>query len=133
MIDDTDYKKLKADIEDEFTLLREHFTQDNPIEPVRHVNIILSQAETSMMRVLKWFREPPNPDLKNQKEVKNINTLALDVNRDFERYIDTNIALGMHVQPDFRNGFHAGVKALQERFLKDMENGKLDYARVERK
>lgn len=63
------------------------------------------------------------------KEIRNINTLANDIHREFFNYVEQSQKLDIHVSGDYRNGFTDGVKALSTRFLKAMEAQELAYTR----
>lgn len=58
---------------------------------------------------------------------KNINELASDVDTEFREFQDLAAMLDINLGQDFAKGFHAGVKALQIRFLKTKEKEQLAY------
>lgn len=63
-------------------------------------------------------------------EIKNINTLASDVDSDFRDLVAIQIKLECGSSLDYRQGFEAGVKALQMRFIRAMERNELHYAKT---
>ena len=58
---------------------------------------------------------------------KNINELATEVDTDFREFNDLASMLEINLGQEFSKGFHAGVKALQIRFLRAKEKDQLAY------
>jgi hypothetical protein len=64
--------------------------------------------------------------------VRNINTLSCDVMTDFDQMVYAASKIEAPYSAEYRKGFTDGIRALSMRFLKDMEQGKLDYEKVNR-
>lgn len=68
-------------------------------------------------------------EVQEEDPVRNINTLAIEVDQLFRDYVDASHAVSIQVEPEFRKGFFAGISALQKAFLIAMDRGELDYKR----
>lgn len=61
--------------------------------------------------------------------IYNINTVALDVLKDFDELIAASRKVSLPLESDFVLGFEKGVRAVQDRFLREMDAGKLNYTK----
>lgn len=61
---------------------------------------------------------------------ENINTLANAIQSEFYTMIKLSHGLDIHASGDYQRGFADGVKALNTRFLRAMENKELVYTRT---
>lgn len=60
-------------------------------------------------------------------KVQNINTLAAQLLEDIDEMERLSNTLQLQLGRDFCRGLRAGVKALQCKFLDEMDDGKLNY------
>lgn len=66
-------------------------------------------------------------------EIKNINTLAGDINEEFYKYCKAAEKVNLNVDKNFQEGFTAAINLMAYRFIQELENGNLDYKKQNRK
>lgn len=68
--------------------------------------------------------------MEDREDIKNINTLAADVQQDFNEFVRLSLKMDIHKSGEYRDGFREGVNALQMRFLKEFDT--LNYVHKKR-
>lgn len=61
------------------------------------------------------------------KKINNINTIRSDLESEFYKWVNIGYGLSIDASKEYTDGFLAGLKAMQMRFTKDMEEDKLNY------